>query len=55
MTRSIGAAGSCLTNALAESFNATLKREIFAGAAAFSDHTTAYRTVFRWANRYNIR
>ena len=25
------------------------------GRAAFSDQATAYRAVFRWANRYNTR
>lgn len=40
---------------LAESFNATLKRELLVGRSAFPDQATAYRAVFRWANRYNTR
>ena len=43
--------GASADNALAESFNATLKREILAGSAAVGDQSTAYRAVFRWANR----
>ena len=37
------------------SVNATLKRELLEGASAFPDQATAYRAVFRWANRYNTR
>ncbi|KOS53044.1 integrase [Rhodococcus rhodochrous KG-21] len=55
VTQSMGAIGSSADNALAESFNATLKREILAGYATFGDQSTAYRAVFRWANRYNTR
>ena len=50
-----GAIGSSADNALAESFNASLKRELLAGAPAFADQASAYRTAFRWANRYNTR
>jgi transposase InsO family protein len=38
-----------------ESFNAPLKRELLEDGAAFPDQAIAYRAVFRWANRYNIR
>ena len=55
MTQSMGAIGSSADNALAESFNAALKRELLEGRAAFPNAPTAYRAVFRWANRYNIR
>ena len=55
VAQSMGAVGSSADNALAESFNATLKRELLDGAAAFPDQATAYRAVFRWANRYNTR
>lgn len=48
-------AGQSADNALAESFNATLKRELLEGRSAFPDAATAYRAVFRWANRYNTR
>ena len=53
--QSMGAIGSSADNALAESFNATLKRELLNAAPAFPDAPTAYRAVFRWANRYNTR
>jgi transposase InsO family protein len=55
VTQSMGAIGSSADNALAESFNATLKRELLENASAFPDQATAYRAVFRWANRYNTR
>lgn len=55
VTQSMGAIGSSADNALAESFNASLKRELLAGRAAFPDQAAAYRAVFRWANRYNTR
>ncbi|WP_167536980.1 integrase core domain-containing protein [Pseudarthrobacter phenanthrenivorans] len=32
-----------------------VKRELLAGRSAFPDQATAYRAVFRWANRYNTR
>ena len=53
--QSMGAVGSSADNSLAESFNAALKRELLEGRPAFPDQATAYRTVFRWANRYNTR
>jgi transposase InsO family protein len=40
---------------LAESFNATLKRETLQGAHAWPDHITCRREVFRWVTRYNTR
>ena len=55
VTQSMGAVGTSADNSLAESFNAALKRELLEGAAAFPDQATAYRAVFRWANRYNTR
>lgn len=53
--QSMGQVGSSADNALAESFNAALKRELLEGRAAFADQASAYRAVFRWANRYNTR
>lgn len=47
VTQSLGAVGSSADNALAESFNATLKREVLAGAATFLDQADARRRVFR--------
>ncbi len=43
------------STSLAESFNEALKRELLEGRPAFGDQATAYRAVFRWANRYNTR
>lgn len=51
--QSMGKVGSSADNALAESLNAALKRELLDDAAAFADQVTAYRAVFQWANRYN--
>ena len=53
--QSMGGVGSSADNALAESFNAALKRELLEGRPAFADQVSAYRAVFRWANRYNTR
>ena len=55
VTQSLGGVGSSADNALAESFNATLKRETLAGAAAYPDEVSCRREVFRWAVRYNTR
>jgi transposase InsO family protein len=55
VTQSMGAVGTSADNALAESFNATFKRETLAGQPAFADEATARRAVFRWATRYNTR
>ncbi len=53
--QSMGAVGSNADNALAESFNATLKRELLHGAAAWPDELSCRRDLFRWATRYNTR
>ena len=50
-----GAVGTSADNALAESFNATLKRETLAGAATYSDESPCRREIFHWAVRYNTR
>ncbi len=55
VTQSMGAIGSSADNALAESFNATLKREVLQDAASWADETTCRRQVFRWLVRYNTR
>lgn len=55
VTRSMGAVGTSADNAMAESFNATLKRETLAGAAGWPDATTARQAVFAWITRYNTR
>jgi len=53
VTPSMGAVGSSADNALAESFNATLKRETLAGAAGWETPAQARREVFAWITRYN--
>jgi transposase InsO family protein len=53
--QSMGAVGTSADNALAESFNASLKRETLQGAHTWPDQATCRRAVFRWATRYNTR
>ncbi|WP_148649538.1 IS3 family transposase [Novosphingobium barchaimii] len=55
VTQSMGAVGSSADNALAESFNATMKREVLQDAACWSDEPTCRRQVFKWLVRYNTR
>jgi transposase InsO family protein len=55
VTQSMGAVGTSADNALAESFNASLKRETLQGAQAWPDHAACRRAVFGWVNRYNTR
>ena len=55
VVQSLGGVGSSADNALAESFNAALKRETLAGATTFSDEASCRRQIFRWATRYNTR
>lgn len=55
VTQSMGAVGSSADNALAESFNATMKREVLQDAACWPDETTCRRQVFKWLVRYNTR
>jgi transposase InsO family protein len=55
VTQSMGAVGSSADNALAESFNATIKREVLQDAACWPDELTCRRRVFRWLVRYNTR
>jgi transposase InsO family protein len=51
----MGAIGSSADNALAESFNATAKREILQDAATWPDQATCRRQLFAWLTRYNTR
>jgi transposase InsO family protein len=51
--QSMSAVGSSADNALAESFNATFKRETLQGRRAFTDERDARLTSFRWLHRYN--
>jgi transposase InsO family protein len=53
LTQPMGVVGTSADNALAESFNASLKRETLQGAHAWPDPATCRRAVFGWVNRYN--
>lgn len=55
VTQSMGAVGTSADNALAEAFNATLKREVLQGATSWPDELTCRREIFRWVTRYNTR
>jgi transposase InsO family protein len=55
VTQSMGAVGTSADNALAESFNATIKREVLQDAACWPDELACRRQVFRWLVRYNTR
>jgi len=53
--QSMGTVGTSADNALAESFNATLKRETLQGASRWESPQAARLAVFRWITRYNTR
>ncbi|MCX8559277.1 integrase core domain-containing protein, partial [Mycolicibacterium mucogenicum] len=53
VVQSMGAVGSSADNALAESFNAALKREILQDRNCWPDAAICRREVFRWLARYN--
>lgn len=53
--QSMGGVGSSADNALAESFNATLKREILQDRTCWTDAAACRREVFRWLARYNTK
>lgn len=55
VTQSMGAVGSSADNALAESFNATLKREVLQDEKTWPDELTCRRQVFKWLTRYNTK
>jgi transposase InsO family protein len=55
VTQSMGAVGTSADNALAESFNATLKREVLQDNRSWPDEATCRRQLFKWLNRYNTR
>ncbi|WP_307627253.1 IS3 family transposase [Streptomyces turgidiscabies] len=55
MRQSMGAVGTSADNALAESFNAALKRETLRGARRFDGARACRLAVFRWITRYNTR
>lgn len=51
----MSAVGSSADNALAESFNATCKRETLQGRNAWADEREARLDLFHWLHRYNTR
>ena len=53
--RSMSAIGSSADNALAESFNATFKRETLQGRKSWPTEREARLDAFRWLHRYNTR
>ncbi|MFE5064447.1 IS3 family transposase, partial [[Kitasatospora] papulosa] len=53
--QSMSAVGSSADNALAESFNATFKREALQGRKSWPTEREARLDAFRWLNRYNTR
>ena len=53
VAQSMSKVGSSADNALAESFNATFKRETLQGRRAFTDEREARLASFRWLHRYN--
>ena len=55
VTQSMGAVGTSADNALAESFNATFKREVLRDERVFSDELACHRLSFAWLTRYNTR
>lgn len=55
LTLSRGAVGTSADNALAESFNAALKRETLRGERRWNGARECRKSVFRWVTRYNTR
>ncbi|CAL9666532.1 IS3 family transposase ISRhosp5 [Streptomyces sp. enrichment culture] len=53
--QSMSAIGNSADNALAESFNATFKRETLQGRKHWSSEHEARLDAFRWLHRYNTR
>ncbi|GLX54575.1 hypothetical protein Shyhy01_75240 [Streptomyces hygroscopicus subsp. hygroscopicus] len=51
----MGTVGTSADNALAESFNAALKRETLRGARRLDGAHVCRLAVFRWTTRYNTR
>jgi transposase InsO family protein len=53
--QSMSAIGSSADNALAESFDATFKRETLQGRKHWAGEREARLDAFRWLHRYNVR
>ena len=55
VTQSMGGVGSSADNALGESFNAALKREVLQDRSCWGDAASCRREVFRWLARYDTK
>lgn len=55
VTQSMGAIGTSADNSLAESFNASLKREVLQDESVFTSQLACRQDVFRWCTRYNTK
>lgn len=55
VTQSMGAVGASADDALAESFNATLKREVLHDENCCQKEVACRREVFRWLTRCDTR
>ncbi|ALC05554.1 IS3 family transposase OrfB [Corynebacterium deserti GIMN1.010] len=53
--QSMGAVGASADNALEESFNSTMKREVLRERKVFANPLQCRQEVFRWCIRYNTR
>ncbi|MBA4505797.1 DDE-type integrase/transposase/recombinase, partial [Corynebacterium sanguinis] len=53
VTQSMGTIGTSADNSLAESFNASLKREVLKDEPVFASQLVCRRDVFQWCIRYN--
>lgn len=51
----MGAVEASADNALAESFNVTLKREVLRERKVLHNQIACRQEVFRWCTRYNTR
>ncbi|MYU10070.1 transposase [Streptomyces sp. SID8361] len=51
----MSASAASADNALAESFNATFKRETLQGRKGWPNEHDARLDAFRWLHRYNVR
>lgn len=55
VTQSMGTIGTSADNSLAESFNASLKREVLKDEPVFASQLVCRRDVFQWCIRYNTQ
>ena len=55
VTQSMGAIRTSADNSLAESFNASLKREVLQDESVFTSQLACRQDVFRWCTRYNTK